>query len=258
MRLLLPSIFCLIIAFISCKPDRETVLYEELTPSEFRNRLNEMPVAYLPLGSLEYHGEHLPLGTDALHSKGFFIEMAHKTGGIVMPIVVLGPSWYTGEPVDSLIKIHCTPSPLTGSCYWIPDSVYNILLDNQFYLLSQTGFKIVVVHGHAPSVIYVERNKAEWEKKYSIHIVPYFIYRDNHDLNYTGHASVNETSLIMHYYPDRVKLESITSDTSVIPYGIQSKNPRGIASSRLGQEMETKHLLILHDSIQRIMAKGFR
>ena len=31
------------------------VLYEELLPEEFVQRMQEMPVAYLPLGTLEWH-----------------------------------------------------------------------------------------------------------------------------------------------------------------------------------------------------------
>ncbi len=243
----------IITIFGACAQDNETVLYEELTPSAFREKLNQAPVAYLPLGTLEYHGEHLPLGTDALHSKGFFIELAQEFGGIVMPMIFLGPSWYTGQAIDSLIAIHCTPSPKTGSCYWIPDSVYHMLLEQQFSLLSRTGFKVVVVHGHAPSIIYVERHKQEWEEKFDISIVPYFIYRDHSELGYSGHASVNETSLIMNYYPHLVKMQFITADTSIIPYGIQSKNPRGIATAKIGKEMEEVHMTILMDTLKAFL-----
>ena len=37
------------------------VLYEELLPEELVQRIQEMPVAYLPLGTLEWHGPHMPL-----------------------------------------------------------------------------------------------------------------------------------------------------------------------------------------------------
>ena len=65
----------------------EKVLYEELTPTEFRERLVEAPVAYLPLGTIEWHGEHLPLGSDGLQSREFFIMLARETGGIVYPML---------------------------------------------------------------------------------------------------------------------------------------------------------------------------
>ena len=40
-----------------------------------------MPVAFLPLGTLEWHGPHMPLGADGIQSKELFIELAGKMGG---------------------------------------------------------------------------------------------------------------------------------------------------------------------------------
>ena len=65
------------------------VNYEELTPAEFRVRLADAPIAYLPLGTLEWHGEHLPLGSDGIQSTGFFSELAHKVGGVVLQAVFM-------------------------------------------------------------------------------------------------------------------------------------------------------------------------
>ena len=41
----------------------------DLLPWEFRERLAAKPVAYLPLGMLAWHGEHLPLRGDAIQSE---------------------------------------------------------------------------------------------------------------------------------------------------------------------------------------------
>ena len=68
-----------------------TVRYAELRPHQLRERLQQRPVAYLPLGTLEWHGEHLPLGSDAIISEGLMCECARRFGGIVMPPVHLGP-----------------------------------------------------------------------------------------------------------------------------------------------------------------------
>jgi len=46
------------------------VFYTLLTPTEFRERLAAAPVAYLPLGTLEWHGPHLPLGADGARMEG--------------------------------------------------------------------------------------------------------------------------------------------------------------------------------------------
>ena len=63
----------------------EKMLYLESTPKEFRERIPQAPVAYLPLGTLKWHGEHLPLGADGLQSQGFLVELAKRCGGIVLP-----------------------------------------------------------------------------------------------------------------------------------------------------------------------------
>jgi len=67
------------------------VLYAELTPKEFRARLAAAPIAYLPLGTLEWHGEHLPLGADGIQSQGFFLRLAAQADGIVLPMLFVGP-----------------------------------------------------------------------------------------------------------------------------------------------------------------------
>ena len=67
------------------------VLYSELNPQEFKKRLLEAPIAYLPLGTLEWHGRHMPLGADGLISSGFFEELARRIGGVVLPMLFLGP-----------------------------------------------------------------------------------------------------------------------------------------------------------------------
>lgn len=66
------------------------VLYEELLPEECVQRIKEMPVAYLPLGTLEWHGPHMPLGADGIQSKELFVRVAEKVGGVVLPILFMG------------------------------------------------------------------------------------------------------------------------------------------------------------------------
>ena len=72
----------------------EKVLYEELFPDEFAERIKKMPVAFLPLGTLEWHGPHMPLGADGIQSKELFIELAGKMGGVVLPMLFVEPFSY--------------------------------------------------------------------------------------------------------------------------------------------------------------------
>ncbi|MFG6490698.1 creatininase family protein [Microbacterium sp. P03] len=60
---------------------------ERLSPQEIQDRLGASPVAYLPMGSLEFHGPHLPIGLDALTAHGVCAGAADLTGGVVLPAV---------------------------------------------------------------------------------------------------------------------------------------------------------------------------
>ncbi len=60
---------------------------DRLTPAQIEERLARASVAYLPLGSLEFHGPHLPIGLDALTAEGVCLAAAERGGGIVLPVV---------------------------------------------------------------------------------------------------------------------------------------------------------------------------
>lgn len=63
---------------------------EYLLPHEIRARLSEQPVVYLPLGTIEWHCEHLPVGLDALTAHGVCLNAANQDGGIVYPPLYYG------------------------------------------------------------------------------------------------------------------------------------------------------------------------
>ncbi|MFH1569137.1 MAG: creatininase family protein, partial [Gemmatimonadota bacterium] len=66
------------------------VQYELLRPAEVRARREQCPVAYLPAGSLEWHGVQNPLGTDGLKAHAICCEAARRYGGVVLPTLFLG------------------------------------------------------------------------------------------------------------------------------------------------------------------------
>jgi creatinine amidohydrolase len=63
---------------------------ERLSPDEIDAVLRDHPIVYLPLGTLEFHGSHLPIGLDALNAHGVCLEAARRSGGIVLPPVYQG------------------------------------------------------------------------------------------------------------------------------------------------------------------------
>lgn len=66
------------------------VRLERLSPAETEARLAEHSLVYLPLGTIEFHGPHLPLGLDAMTAHGVCVAAARAGGGVVMPAVHQG------------------------------------------------------------------------------------------------------------------------------------------------------------------------
>src|SRR5436305_468736 len=56
-----------------------------LRPAEIQQRLTACPAIYVPLGPLEWHGPHLPLGTDPLNAENVALGVCRRIGGIVWP-----------------------------------------------------------------------------------------------------------------------------------------------------------------------------
>ena len=63
--------------------------WEDLAMPELEQRLKETPTVLLPVGSVEEHGPHLPLGTDAFHA----LEVARRVAQL-RPLVVAPPLFY--------------------------------------------------------------------------------------------------------------------------------------------------------------------
>lgn len=60
----------------------EEVRYQYLRPDQIVMRREAFPVAYVPLGCLEWHGPHNPLGADAMQAEALAILAAQKGGGL--------------------------------------------------------------------------------------------------------------------------------------------------------------------------------
>ena len=222
------------------------VLYEELTPTAFRQRLALAPIAYVPLGTLEWHGEHLPLGSDGLQAKHFFQILAHEVGGIVLPMLYLGPDrekTINGKGLYGmdLGSMHWeadhkyADQQLDGSAYWISESDFKVILEATWQQLARAGFKVVVAHGHGPSTGFSQKHFKEWEEKYGMKFFNCWGPKDGNDLGImVDHAATNETSLVMALRPELVHMEYLPRNMKQWPIGVGGRDPRIHASAKLG------------------------
>jgi len=221
--------------------DAPEVRYAELLPHEFRKRLAELPVAYLPLGTLEWHGEHLPLGSDAIQSEELMLECARRFGGIVMPPIHLGPDrTRPAEPGRMLQGMDYAPSTtpprqLDGSCYWIPKGLHLLIVEAVLEQLKRAGFRAVFADGHGPSRASWVENIEERQARFGLRLFGVTREIAGEWRSQVDHAARNETSLMMHYRPRRVDLGQLSPDRTVQPVGVAGQDPRD-ATAEFGRQ----------------------
>ena len=62
---------------------------ELLRPGQIATEMARCPRVWLPLGTIEYHSHHLPVGLDGLQAHGLCLDAAEIAGGLVYP-----PLWW--------------------------------------------------------------------------------------------------------------------------------------------------------------------
>ena len=214
------------------------VLYQEMLPHELVERVNVCPVAYLPVGTLEWHGFHLPYGVDMLLPSEIFKRLAARVGGVVLPPLFLGPDLeaeHGGEMyygMDVLSFEEGRPQHLTGNAYHVPKELYIQILENILKNLKRNGFAALIGHGHGPSSNTLLECKERFEREYGIFVTN--LYEIGKDM-LTDHAAFNETSLMM-------ALHGGLADLSQMPEGaptpaVWGEDPRIAASAEEGRRM---------------------
>lgn len=235
----------------------EKVHYFELLPHEFRTRLAQRPVGYLPLGTLEWHGEQNALGSDALISQGLFERAARELGGIVLPPIFLGPDNATPQPDGSVLQGMDTANVTTphrqldGSCYWVSKGLFFQLCEAILAQAARAGFRCIVADGHGPSRGAWGEQADDWERRFNLKLVS--VARDLRDRwrSQMDHAAKNETSLMMALRPELVDLSQLSGARNVWPQGVGGEDPRD-STSEHGEECLAASLAALRERLDQI------
>jgi len=190
------------------------VQFEEMFPWELARALAEAPIAYLPLGTLEWHGEHNAVGLDALKAHAVCVQAAQLSGGVVVP-----PLYWATDTREELEHGHYLTGGVEhgeryhvpGNMFWLrPDTYCQLLLDI-YEAMRRRGFRAIVVlaghwsRGSLPTV------RASGEQFVAHHPeIQWLCLSDQElgvDLNYPHeHAAGGETSLLMAIRPELVDL----------------------------------------------------
>lgn len=156
----------------------------------------------LPLGALEGHGPHLPLGTDSHIAS----ELAHRAaaripGSIVLPCVPYGMSWAYRD------------LPLTVSLS--TETLTRVIVDVVVSAVEQGFRKILVVNGHDGNIAAIQAAAAIVEKSHGIvlsALEEWWVLLPALDPGIfpepvRGHAGEPETSIMLVSRPATVRLD---------------------------------------------------
>jgi creatinine amidohydrolase len=174
----------------------------ELDYRSFERRLATNPLVILPVGALEAHGPHLPLGADQLQAEETALALAERVDGIVAPTVAYGSApgarRFTGTVSLSIAELET--------------HVEGILSE-----LGRTGVRrLLVLSGHAErGHIAALREAADhaMQRRAGLRVVVLSDYDFVYELRgkeapaTDGHAGLLETSRLMALVPGSVGTE---------------------------------------------------
>ena len=203
----------------------DEVRYHMLRPAQIVERRKACSVAYIPIGTIEWHGVHNPVGADTLQAEGLAILCAQKGGGLAFP-----PLYYGESRLEALMEANAGDRELIASGMELsPDNFsperqpfpateqamnYHKLLLHMLVELETLGFELgVLVAGHYPLVDHaraavLQFNQREYSKRHGMlawALVDYLLLKDQYDCA-GDHGGGWETSHVMHLHPQTVDL----------------------------------------------------
>lgn len=218
------------------------VRYEEMRPYEIVSARTEKPVAYLPIGGIEWHGEHNPVGLDTVKAHELCVRAAQKGGGLVMPALFWGESRESGlleanYNVDGKItekmglpQENFAPGYMGGVTAEQENAFYEQLLTHIYYQLKSLGFRVIfVLCGHYPLKPLAENAAKQFmEKNPDIKIYAGIEADPVRDIYPRGgdHAGKWETSIMFTLRPELVDISVLGNDKSSAPIGVYGEDPR--------------------------------
>ncbi len=179
---------------------------DELSTKEAAQAAKDGTVVIFPVGSVEEHGDHLPLCTDSVQPEYIALEVAKKTGCLVAPPFRYGICNATRN----------FPGTITIQF----DTLYNIAHDILTELIRNGFNRIIVLSGHAGNShmvalrlaaqdVLIKNDESGKEGKIRIMVLSDFDFAEELTPQYAdqkdGHAGTLETSRMMAIKPELVK-----------------------------------------------------
>lgn len=200
------------------------VRLEYLRPAQVLAARDKCPIIYLPVGVIEWHGPHLPLGVDMLLAHHSAIRLAQRTGGVVHPPLFCGTE--RERPADMLRAIGFNgdewivgmdfPANTVPSAYY-REEFFGTVVSETLSMLGRRGYKLIVIvngHGATNQIATLQRLAAAFTAQGPARVMlamPFPIERDEQgrEVVFAGHADVFETAAMLALYPETVSLAAL-------------------------------------------------
>jgi len=176
---------------------------EELTWPEFNTVKEKVGAVILPVGSVEAHGRHLPLGTDVFAPVEIANRVEKKLKEKGVEVLVAPPVWY-----GHTFTLNVYPGTINVSADALKAYVAEILRE-----FAREGLKRLVLlngHGgnHSPLLLAAEEVAEEFDVE--VWLINWWLDFREEILEVCSsqeHAGEDETSVILAIKPELVKME---------------------------------------------------
>jgi creatinine amidohydrolase len=195
-----------------------TVQFERLRPDEIIAQQKRKSIVYLAFGPLEWHGPHLPFGTDPLTAYAIALRVAERTGGVVMPPLYCGTERERspelveafGLPPSTYVVGMDVPAVSVPS-YYFKEDVFGLIVREHIRLLVAHKYKLIVLlngHGAAGQIETCKRLAVEFSNESSSRVINLFVIPPSLMASGdAGHATCLETCIQMYLDGENVDIQ---------------------------------------------------
>jgi creatinine amidohydrolase len=250
------------------------VRYERLRPAQIVAARQACPVVYIPIGTLEWHGVHNPVGADTLQAEGLALMCAQQGGGLVFP-----PLYYGENRLEALMEANARDrDQIAAQMALSPDNFtaerqpfspteqalnYHRLLLHILVEAETLGFELgVLVAGHYPLIDHaraavLQFNQREYSKRQGMlawACVDYLLVRDQYE-NAGDHAAGWETSHLMALHPETVDLGLLPPKGEPLT-GVGGRMAPQDATAEFGAKILQAAVDVIVQEVQHRLAHG--
>ncbi len=227
--------------------------YEYIYGGELQALIAERPLAWVPLGILEKHGEHLPWGLDALKAHGVCMHLADKLGGAVLPATHLAGVHQEWDPDPKVAKKMMAE---VGDFY-LRERTFRMLLQDTIVGLANIGFEVIVLYtGHYPDM-QIEIVQDEATKATQAGVAHVIGFDERSHFKDGDHAGKWETAIYM-AVDGKVRMNKVKPEQGgQLGYWTESSPPTD-ANKEFGKEVLQKLELHFYQITRRVLEERSR